>query len=390
MNATAQVSRRQYRDTGISTPLLGFGMMRLPVNQDKIDAATAQAMVDRAMACGVNYFDTAYFYHHGDSEKFIGEALSKYPRSSYMLTDKMPVHILKSAADCETIFQQQLSRTKAGYFDFYFMHWLNAPHWEIAKKFDVRAFMERKRDEGKIRHIGFSFHGEPEKLREIAESCPWDLAQIQLNCLDWESCRSGEQYEILTELGIPVSVMEPLKGGTLTTLCEESREIFRQADPDASVASWGLRFVASLPNIQVVLSGMSAPDQLEDNLSTFTPFRPMERGEREVIDHALAAYRRSNPVPCTGCRYCAGCPRGVDIPRNLAILNHLKTSASRFSLIEAKNSYDTIPPGQNASRCVGCGLCMDKCPQRIKIPSFLREIESRFRNWESFVPSSRS
>ena len=372
----AQVTRRPYKNSGMTLPLLGFGLMRLPEKDGKVDRATAQAMVDRAMTAGCNYFDTAYMYHNGESEAFVAEALSNYPRDAYFLTSKMPTMMLKTDADLERIFNEQLQRTKAGYFDFYLMHWLNAAHWEIAERLGLYDFMKKKQAEGKIRRIGFSYHGEPEVLEKIAKAHPWDIAQIQLNYLDWELCRSGEQYEVLTKCGIPVLVMEPLKGGTLVNLTPEAKKILEQADPSVSTASWGLRYVASLPNVQVVLSGMSAPDQMADNLKTFTPFQPLSDTERATIAAALAAYRKSGAVPCTACRYCAPCPVGVDIPRNLALHNQVKGG---LPLFHAKLVYDAMSEDQRASACVGCGACLKKCPQKIAIPTFMKQIAEEFK-----------
>ena len=370
------VSRRRYRETDLMLPLLGFGLMRLPAKNGRIDDAAAGAMVERAMKAGCNYFDTAYMYHGGDSEKFVGRVLSRYPRGSYYLTSKMPIVKMRSEADNERIFKEQLERTRAGYFDFYFLHWLSGPHWEMAQRFKTLEFMKKMREEGKIRRIGFSFHGEPETLKKIAEAYPWDLVQIQLNYLDWELCRSREQYELLTALGIPVAVMEPLKGGALVRLSPEAKEVFRKADPQAGIASWGLRYAASLPNVQVVLSGMSAMKELEENLRTFSPFRPLTDAERQVIAEALAAYRKSSPVPCTACRYCSPCPFGVDIPRNLALLNQVKGGLSRWN---AKLVYDAMREDERASACVGCGACLKKCPQRIGIPTLMAQIAQEFK-----------
>lgn len=373
--ALPQVSRRRYKNTDETYPLLGFGMMRLPEKDGKIDREKAQKMVDAAISRGVNYFDTAYMYCGGESENFVGDALSKYPRDSFYVTSKMPIHDLTCEEDNERIFNEQLRRTNLGYFDFYFMHWLNGPHWEIAKRCKTWEFMKKMQAEGKIRRLGFSYHGEPEKLREIATARPWDLAQIQLNYLDWELCRSGEQYDVLTELGIPVTIMEPLKGGALVRLTDESKAVFEKANPNVSAASWGLRYVASLSNVLVVLSGMSEPDQMKDNLKTFAPFEPLTDDERATIAEALAAYRRTGAVPCTGCRYCSPCPRGVDIPRNLALRNQIAVQGTTFF---AKLVYDAMKESERASSCVACGACRSKCPQRIDIPEKMKALAEEF------------
>lgn len=371
-----QVTRRPYKDSFMTLPLLGFGLMRLPQKNGKVDYPTAEAMVAKAMKAGCNYFDTAYMYHNGESEKFVGQALSKYPRDSYFLVSKMPIIMMNSEADNARIFNEQLARTRAGYFDFYFLHWLNETHWEKAQKLKTLEFMKKMQSEGKIRRLGFSFHGEPETLKKIAEAYPWDLVQIQLNYLDWELCRSGEQYEVLTKLGIPVSIMEPLKGGTLVSLTPDAKKVFEQANPDVSIASWGLRYAASLPNVQVVLSGMSAPDQLEDNLKTFSPFKPLTDAERQTVAEALAAYRKSGAVPCTACKYCSPCPAGVNIPRNLALHNQVKGG---LPLFHAKLVYDAMSEDERASNCVHCGVCRKKCPQQINIPQLMAEIAKEFK-----------
>lgn len=371
-----QVTRRPYKDSSMTLPLLGFGLMRLPQKNGKVDYPTAEAMVAKAMKAGCNYFDTAYMYHNGESEKFVGQALSKYPRDSYFLVSKMPIIMMNSEADNTRIFNEQLARTRAGYFDFYFLHWLNETHWEKAQKLKTLEFMKKMQSEGKIRRLGFSFHGEPETLKKIAEAYPWDLVQIQLNYLDWELCRSGEQYEVLTKLGIPVSIMEPLKGGTLVSLTPDAKKVFEQANPDVSIASWGLRYAASLPNVQVVLSGMSAPDQLEDNLKTFSPFKPLTDAERQTVAEALAAYRKSGAVPCTACKYCSPCPTGVNIPRNLALHNQVKGG---LPLFHAKPVYDAMSEDERASNCVHCGVCRKKCPQQINIPQLMAEIAKEFK-----------
>lgn len=371
-----QVTRRPYKDSFMTLPLLGFGLMRLPQKNGKVDYPTAEAMVAKAMKAGCNYFDTAYMYHNGESEKFVGQALSKYPRDSYFLVSKMPIIMMNSEADNTRIFNEQLARTRAGYFDFYFLHWLNETHWEKAQKLKTLEFMKKMQSEGKIRRLGFSFHGEPETLKKIAEAYPWDLVQIQLNYLDWELCRSGEQYEVLTKLGIPVSIMEPLKGGTLVSLTPDAKKVFEQANPDVSIASWGLRYAASLPNVQVVLSGMSAPDQLEDNLKTFSPFKPLTDAERQTVAEALAAYRKSGAVPCTACKYCSPCPTGVNIPRNLALHNQVKGG---LPLFHAKLVYDAMSEDERASNCVHCGVCRKKCPQQINIPQLMAEIAKEFK-----------
>ncbi|MGI6494891.1 MAG: aldo/keto reductase [Kiritimatiellia bacterium] len=371
-----KVTRRPFRDTGITLPLLGFGMMRLPrVNPGSkapdIDYATTQKMFDRAMAAGVNYFDTAYFYHGGLSEKCAGDLLARYPRDSYFLADKMPIGIPKTEEDVARIFEEQLDRTKAGHFDFYLVHGINGPKWEEAKKLRVYEFMEKMRDAGKIRFLGFSFHGSPEELQKIVDERPWDFVQIQLNYIDWEAQRAREQYGILTKADIPVVVMEPIRGGALAGLNPQAVQTLKSANPDASPASWALRYVGSLPNVVVILSGMSLPEHVEDNIRTFSPFQPLTDAERRTLALAAGAYQGKLAIPCTGCRYCMPCGAGVDIPAIFALANEAKLTGDADAF---RKAYAELPEEARASECVRCHGCERKCPQQIAIVDELAKI----------------
>ena len=366
-----KVSRRRYKDTALTVPMLGYGMMRLPRLNGEIDYETVKKQVAIAMKHGVNYFDTAWFYHGGESENCAGEVLSAYPRSSYMLADKMPVSHLRRAADVERIFNEQLKKCKTEYFDFYLLHALNAGSWKKAQKLKVYEFLKQKKAEGKIRHLGFSFHDTPQALQEIASACPWDFAQIQLNYLDWTIYRSREQYEILTKLNIPVIVMEPLRGGALATLNQEAREVFKRSNPEVSTASWAFRYVGSLPNVLCILSGMTMTEHLEDNIKTFTDFKPLSQDEQRVIDTAINAYQKSGIILCTACRYCMPCPVGVNIPGNFTNYNNLKISGNKSRF---ERSYKRMDKKQQAAACISCGLCKKKCPQKIDIPAMLKKV----------------
>ena len=374
-----QVTRRRYKNTDLTLPMLGFGMMRLPRRKKQgpeIDLAEAERMFRRALEAGVNYFDTAYFYHNGLSEKCVGSVLSKIPRDSFYLADKMPVRALRKGSDVERIWQEQLAKCKVDYFDFYLLHNLNRDRWKDVKKFRVYEFLKERQKEGKIRKLGFSFHDEPEVLETIAAAHEWDFAQIQLNYLDWTLYRSKEQYEILTKRGIPVVVMEPLRGGALASLNDEANQVFKAANPDVSTASWAFRFAGSLPNVICVLSGMTKMEHLEDNIKTFTDFRALDDHERAVIESALAAYRKTGAIPCTACRYCTPCPVGVAIPRIFGLYNHAKVTGNymQFRMI-----YDKMPEDERASACVRCGACLKKCPQKINIPEELAKIDAELK-----------
>lgn len=368
------ITRRRYKDTAQTLPLLGFGCMRLPqLSPDgpEIDYGTVKQMIDRAMKAGCNYFDTAYMYHDGRSERCLGDLLKAYPRDSYYLTDKMPVWFARDAAGIERIFREQLERCRTDYFDFYMLHSLDSANWELAQKYKACEFLERMKKEGKIRRLGFSFHDSPEVLRKIVDAREWDFAQIQLNYLDWELYRSREQYEILTGAGIPVIVMEPLRGGALAALSPDASDILRKADPHSSNAAWAFRYVASLPNVLCVLSGMTLPEHVEDNIRTFSPLKPLTENERKTLDQALAAYRKRLAVPCTACRYCMPCPAGVEIPKIFGLYNQYKISGNKWLFT---NNYNVLPEDAKIASCVNCGKCTKHCPQKIQIPAELRKI----------------
>ena len=367
-----QVTRRPFRNTAQTVPLLGFGCMRLPTLEGgKIDVDTVRKMVERAMKAGCNYFDTAYMYHGGQSERCMGEVLKAYPRDSFYLTDKMPVWSARDAAGVERIFKEQLERCQTEYFDFYLIHSLNKSNWDLAQKCKAYEFLSQMKKEGKIRRLGFSFHDTPEVLKTIIQSHEWDFCQIQLNYLDWDLYRSREQYEVATEAGVPLVIMEPLRGGALASLSPDATEILKKAAPDASTASWAFRFVGSLPNVMCILSGMTRPEHLEDNIKTFSPLKPLSDDERKVLDEALVAYRKKLAVPCTACRYCMPCPFGVQIPRIFGIYNQYKVSGNRWQF---NSHYNSLPKSGRADACVGCRRCVQRCPQKIQIPEMLAKI----------------
>lgn len=365
---------RRFRDTDIQISLLGLGCMRLPkIDPDKaeIDIPKAEEIIDYAYNHGINYFDTAYPYHGGQSEIVTGQALKKYPRESYNLATKYPMTKLDSADQIDPLFHEQLEKCQADYFDFYLCHAMNKARFERMKETGLYEYLKKKKEEGVIRHLGFSFHDKPEVLQQIVDEYEWDFAQIQLNYMDWEMQDAKKQYEILTAKGIPVIVMEPVRGGSLASLCEESDAIFKEAAPDKSIASWALRYAMSLPNVMVVLSGMSTMEQIQDNVATASNFQPLNPDEYAVIDKALATFREKKTIPCTGCRYCMDCPAGVDIPKMFAIYNQF---AIHKRVESFKNDYLAVDEHHRADRCVGCGACMIPCPQGIAIPDRMTEI----------------
>lgn len=385
------MKKRNYKDTGDQISLLGFGCMRFPrLYEDKqdIDYARSEAMIDYAYSKGINYFDTAYVYHEGTSENFIGHALKKYPRESFYLADKMPGWLLKNLADGKRIFEEQLEKCQVDYFDFYLCHSVGKSVEGFAEQYEkteVLAYLQREKQEGRIRRLGFSFHGAPQVLEQLVDRHPWDFVQIQLNYLDWDMQNAKRQYEILAQRGIPCIVMEPVRGGSLCNLCEESIRILHEERPDRSLASWAIRFAASLPNVMTVLSGMSAMEQVRDNIETVTEFEPLTAREHKVLEAAVSAYLKKGTIPCTGCRYCMDCPMGVDIPKVFALYNqcaasnHLPISFGDKENYEKNlriflETYHTLPEKNRAEHCAACGQCMKHCPQSIEIPDRMREI----------------
>ena len=350
-------------------PKLGFGLMRLPEKDGTIDIEHLCSMVDAYMQAGMNYFDTAYVYHGGNSEKVIREALVKrYPRDRFMLATKLPAWCMKDPDDRDRIFNEQLERTGAGYFDYYWLHNLNRNSYETAVRTDAFAFVQKKMEEGLVRHLGFSFHDSPEVLERILTEHPEvEIVQLQINYLDWNDpiVQSGRCYEIAAAHGKLVTVMEPVKGGKLARLPEEAEAKLRALDPEASPASFAIRFVASLPNVFMVLSGMSDLAQMEDNTSYMEEFVPVTEEEKAVLWECADMIRRSKAVPCTACRYCTeGCPMQIPIPDYFALYNNvLESGGSEWTKNGSRRNYARIVDGGagKASECLGCGLCTRQC-----------------------------
>ncbi len=368
-----QVARRPYKDTGLTVPLMGMGMMRLPTRGGKadIDYEATEKIIARAMRAGMNYFDTAWFYHDGQSEICAGKILSKYPRDSYYLASKMPCRALRTEADVERIFNEQLRKCKVEYFDFYLMHALNARLWKRSQELHVYEFLKKQQAAGKIRLLGFSFHDSYEVLREIANAKEWDFCQIQLNYLDWKAYHSKEQYEILTRRGIPAIIMEPLKGGRLASIRPEAEAILRKERPNDTPASWAFRFVGSLPNVLLMLSGMTKIEHMEENIKTLSPFEPLTEKERLVMAEAFGK-DAVDAVPCTACEYCLPCPASVSIPTVFRIYNRYKSTGDKALFQKEIGALDNEHHG--AKSCIACGACLKKCPQKIQIPTWMATI----------------
>ncbi len=357
---------------------LGFGTMRLPLlpgesNSAAIDTAQVDAMVDYAISHGINYFDTAYPYHGGMSEKVIGASLARYPRDSYYLADKYPGHQISDTYDPAAIFEEQLLKCGVDYFDFYLLH--NIYENSITVYQDARwgildYFVEQKRL-GRIRHLGFSCHGSPEILTEFLDYSgdTMEFCQIQLNYLDWTLQQAKEKYDLLTQRGIPVWVMEPIRGGRLAALPESEQEALRKFRPEETGAAWALRFLQGLPNVKMILSGMSNLEQMRENITTFDGEKPLSEAEQEAL--LSLAERLKDSIPCTSCRYCCdGCPSGLDIPMMIAAYNEVRFQANLYT----KMRFDALPADKRPEACIRCGKCSKTCPQGIDVPAALQAL----------------
>jgi predicted aldo/keto reductase-like oxidoreductase len=374
-----KMETRYFKGIDREISLLGFGLMRLPLRSDDskdIDYETAEAMVDRALEAGVNYFDTAWIYHEGQSEVFAGAALNRHPREKFNLATKLWVRTLESADEAEREFARQLEKCRVDHFDFYLLHNMNEEAWDVALKLRIYELLRKEKERGRIRRLGFSLHGSPEHLERVAKEYDWDFAQVQINYLDWDALNAKRHYQILEELRIPAVVMEPVRGGALARLPSRAEEILKAAGPEASPSSWAIRYAASLPGVLTVLSGMSSLEQVEDNVKTLTGFRPLDEGERELLARAATAYRASGFIPCTGCRYCMPCPSGVDIPGVFAGYNRYRSSLAENPALAPmifQMAYSSLTPSERAHNCTACGRCRPRCPQGIDVPRGVRE-----------------
>lgn len=351
--------------------MLGMGAMRLPVvggDQGNIDYEKAKAIIDRAYQGGVNYYDTAYIYHNGKSEEFLGKALAEYPRESYYVADKFN---LQAEPDYKKQFPEQLSRLNMEYIDFYLIHGIQDAWMDQFLECGALRYFDELKKQGRIRNLGFSFHASPNSLRKLLKIYPWDFVQIQLNYLDWYYGDAKELYEILEEAEIPIMIMEPVRGGKLANLTPEAEAILKEADPEASIASWALRFVMSRPQVQVVLSGMSNLEQMEDNLHIFSETACLTEEEEALVKKAADEFRSKVGVGCTACRYCTpNCPIGLDIPKILSLYNDVKLANEEWRATFA----DAMPEGKRPEDCIGCGACTGHCPQSLDVPAVMKEM----------------
>ena len=368
---------------------LGFGTMRLPIldenDQTSIDIEQYKKMVDMFLERGFTYFDTAYPYHKGESERALKTALvERYPRDSYAVTTKLPPAEINSLESRDRIFNEQLEKTGLEYFDFYWLHCVMQSNYEsVFEKYDCFNWLADKKAKGLVKHIGFSFHDNAELLDKILTEHPEvEYVQLQINYLDWDSydVQSRKCYEVCEKHGKPVIVMEPVKGGALANLSETTTKIFKDADKDASVASWAIRFVASLDNVYMVLSGMSNLEQMDDNTSYMVDFKPLTEDEKALCFKAAEQINSERAINCTGCSYCTdGCPMEIKIPQYFKMYNRLKQAVSEGTIMRAKASYqDYIKTHAAPDECVECGQCEDACPQHLTIRDYLKDVARDF------------
>lgn len=352
---------------------LGFGTMRLPLLEDgSIDQEQVQRMTDYAYEKGVNYFDTAYPYHNGTSELAIGKALAGYPRESFFLADKFPGHQHMKKYDCKGIFEEQLQKCGVEYFDFYLYHNVceNSFATYTNESYGIKEFFIEEKKNGRIRHLGLSTHAKAENLEMVLDyfgDCI-EFVQIQLNYMDWDLQKAKEKVQILRERNLPIIVMEPVRGGKLTDLGEANNAKLKEMRPDETIVSWAFRWLQNIPEVAVVLSGMSNFDQMKENIATFSEGEPLSDEEWNKVLEIADAMKVG--APCTACRYCCdGCPMGLDIPMLIAAYNDMKFQVG----FTVPMQMDALSDDKRPEACIGCGACASVCPQQIEIPEIMKE-----------------
>lgn len=365
------MEKRKFDKLDVESSLLGFGCMRFPLKEDgNIDEDEAEKMIDLAIANGVTYIDTAYPYHNGDSEPFVGKVLKKYERKSFTLATKLPIWKINSQQEAREVFESQLKRLDVDYIDFYLLHALDSDKWKKVLEYHIIDMCEELRKEGKIKYLGFSFHDEFNVFEEIIKYHHWDFCQLQLNYMDMGIQAGQRGVDLANELGVPLVVMEPIKGGSLASLPQDVTEMFKAYHPDVTLASWALRYVGTLPGVKVILSGMSTLAQVEDNLKTFNNYQNLSQEELDIVNKVADTLHSRTKNGCTGCAYCMPCPFGVNIPSNFKYWNN------RFIYDDIKfiDKYKNMDDQAKASKCQQCGACERMCPQHLSIREDLKRV----------------
>ena len=371
---------RDFQDMKLSG--LGMGAMRLPVidgDDSRIDETKTQAMVDYAMEQGVNYYDTAWGYHDGHSETVMGKALSRYPRESYYLATKFPGYDLSNMDKVEEIFEKQLEKCGVEYFDFYLFHNVCEMNIDayLDEKYGIHEYLMKQKKAGRIRHLGFSAHGNLDVMKRFLDAYGRDMefCQIQLNYLDWTFQGAKEKVELLKEWNIPVWVMEPLRGGKLAKLSAEDEKALKALRPEENIPAWAFRFLQSVPGVTMVLSGMSNLQQMQDNIHTFAEDKPLTEKEMDTLLQIADGMVKKIVLPCTACHYCTShCPQGLPIPELLALYNEHCFTEGGFIAPMALSAY---PQEKLPSACIGCRSCEAVCPQQIKISEAMADFAQK-------------
>lgn len=373
-----------YRDfQGLKLSALGFGTMRLPTIggvYSKIDEKAAAEMFDYAIQHGVNYFDTAWGYHDGESENTDGKILSKYPRESFYLASKFPGYDLSNFGRVEEIFEKQLKKCRVDYFDFYLFHnvcEMNIDAYLNEEKYGTYSYLMEQKRNGRIRHLGFSAHGSLAVIERFLEKYGKDMefCQLQINYLDWEFQNAKGKAELLKKYNIPVWVMEPVRGGKLASLAAEDEKKLKALRPNDSIASWAFRFLQALPEVKVILSGMSDMKQVKDNIKTFEEAKPLNAEESAALDAIAREMLAKTSLPCTACRYCTShCPKHLDIPELIKLYNEHRFTGGGFI---APMVVSALAEEKRPSACIGCRSCEKVCPQQIKISEMMKDFTAR-------------
>lgn len=368
---------RKFDKLNIETSVLGFGCMRFPLTSDgKIEEIEAEKMLDLAIKNGVNYIDTAYPYHGGDSELFVGKVLKKYPRESFYLATKLPMFYVEKEEDALRFFNEQLEKLQMDYVDFYLLHALNKNSFEKVKQFDILNKVIELKKQGKIKYIGFSFHDEYEVFEDIINYYDWDFCQIQFNYMDTDTQAGLKGYALAKSKNIPLVIMEPIKGGLLAKLPGEISNILTKTEYSKTDSSFALRYVASFDNVKVILSGMSNLEQVEDNLNTFNNYVELSDKEQNDIENVVRELKIRIKNGCTGCKYCMPCPKGVNIPGLFYHWNQYGVYDNEDSFV--KRMDDFIKKEMFVDKCVNCKACEKICPQHLSITSDFKKIKEDY------------
>lgn len=398
-NGTLKMETRQDKGANATISLLGFGCMRFPTyevenaagkKEKLIDMEKSEKLVDYAYAHGINYYDTAYNYHKTKSGEAIGTLLKKYPRESFYLANKMPTWLVTDLAKAKEFFQEQLDKCQVEYFDYYLLHSLGdkESYDKVYEEYGVYNYLLEEKAKGRIKRLGFSFHGDNTLYDYLLAKHEWDFVQLQINYIDWEEQDAKYLYGELEKRNIPCIVMEPLKGGMLAVLNPDADAILKEAAPDDTIAAWAFRYVGSLPGVITVLSGMTEMEHLVDNVKTYSAFKPLTEADRAALARAVEAFQKFKQIGCTACKYCMPCKYGVDISAVFTAYNKCVKESNIPDMSGPKDAAfnkkkrafiatynNMVPDGSRAERCINCGKCAPICPQKLDIPGEMTRIK---------------